>query len=195
VRLSAGQSFEFGGMQIRVLAPLASWAPAAEPRNNDSLVTHFQYGETAFLMGRGRRESGGAGSSCAVPYSRRPAQGRSQRQPDQHDTGAIGRSPPTMGSDFRRRAQHIRPPSEGDSKASPGCGSAYIPHGPAGSSNVLPGWARGQRAVGVSPLMSTSAVSSSPPVDVRDSSIRRRASSASSWRTRITMPPKPGNMS
>jgi competence protein ComEC len=50
VRLSAGQSFEFGGMQIRVLAPLASWAPAAEPRNNDSLVTHFQYGETAFLM-------------------------------------------------------------------------------------------------------------------------------------------------
>jgi competence protein ComEC len=33
-----------------VLSPPATWQTAAEPRNNDSLVVHFSYGRTGFLL-------------------------------------------------------------------------------------------------------------------------------------------------
>ena len=49
-RRSAGERFEFGGMQVHVLAPPADWVAVTQPRNNDSLVVHFQYGETSFLL-------------------------------------------------------------------------------------------------------------------------------------------------
>ena len=42
--------FDFGGLQVRVLSPPRDWRPAAEPRNNDSLVLRFGYGSTAFLL-------------------------------------------------------------------------------------------------------------------------------------------------
>jgi competence protein ComEC len=42
--------FPFGGLQVRVLSPPRTWQPAAEPRNNDSLVLRFAYGSTAFLL-------------------------------------------------------------------------------------------------------------------------------------------------
>ncbi|HEY6937327.1 MAG TPA: ComEC/Rec2 family competence protein, partial [Terriglobales bacterium] len=42
--------FPFGGLQVRVLSPPRDWQPAAEPRNNDSLVLRFAYKSTAFLL-------------------------------------------------------------------------------------------------------------------------------------------------
>jgi competence protein ComEC len=42
--------FGFGGIAVRVLSPPATWQTAAEPRNNDSLVVHFSYGRTGFLL-------------------------------------------------------------------------------------------------------------------------------------------------
>lgn len=42
--------FRFGGLQVSVLSPPRDWRPAAEPRNNDSLVLRFAYGSTAFLL-------------------------------------------------------------------------------------------------------------------------------------------------
>ena len=43
-------TFGFGGIQVRVLSPPRDWALDREPRNNDSLVLHFTYGNTAFLL-------------------------------------------------------------------------------------------------------------------------------------------------
>jgi competence protein ComEC len=50
VQYSAGDAFDYGGMRVRVLAPQRTWIPETEPRNNDSMVVHFQYGQTAFLL-------------------------------------------------------------------------------------------------------------------------------------------------
>ncbi|HKU20029.1 MAG TPA: ComEC/Rec2 family competence protein [Terriglobales bacterium] len=50
VRLRGDDDFAFGGVQVRVLSPPPGWQPAAEPRNNDSLVLRFAYGGTAFLL-------------------------------------------------------------------------------------------------------------------------------------------------
>lgn len=49
-RLRGDDEFSFGGLQIRVLSPPRDWQPAAQPRNNDSLVLHFAVGRTAFLL-------------------------------------------------------------------------------------------------------------------------------------------------
>ena len=45
-----GDTFAFGGATVRVLAPARDWQPAAEPRNNDSMVLHIQYGGTAAVL-------------------------------------------------------------------------------------------------------------------------------------------------
>ena len=50
VRLRGDDDFAFGGVQVRVLSPPRGWQPAAEPRNNDSLVLRFAYGGTSFLL-------------------------------------------------------------------------------------------------------------------------------------------------
>jgi competence protein ComEC len=50
VERSGDDEFRFGGVQVRVLSPPRDWRPAAEPRNNDSLVLRFAYGSTAFLL-------------------------------------------------------------------------------------------------------------------------------------------------
>src|SRR5579863_7323437 len=46
----------FGGAHVRVLSPPRGWLPAAEPRNNDSLVLRFACRNTAFLL-EGNAES------------------------------------------------------------------------------------------------------------------------------------------
>jgi len=48
--LRAGDSAALGGVQIRVLAPLANYEPGAEPNNNDSLVLHVAYRGTSVLL-------------------------------------------------------------------------------------------------------------------------------------------------
>lgn len=50
VRLRGEDEFDFGGAHVKVLSPPRGWQPAAEPRNNDSLVLRFAYGDTAFLL-------------------------------------------------------------------------------------------------------------------------------------------------
>ena len=48
--MRAGDSAILGDTQIRVLAPLASYSPGAEPSNNDSLVLHVSYKATSVLL-------------------------------------------------------------------------------------------------------------------------------------------------
>ncbi len=46
----AGQSFEFGGVAVRVLNPQPEWQPRDPPQDDESLVLHMQYGDTAALL-------------------------------------------------------------------------------------------------------------------------------------------------
>jgi competence protein ComEC len=46
----AGQSLDFGGEAVRVLAPMADYKPGDEPANNDSLVLRVAEGKTAVLL-------------------------------------------------------------------------------------------------------------------------------------------------
>jgi competence protein ComEC len=48
--LRAGDALPLGAAQVRVLAPLAGYAPGKEPSNNDSLVLHVAYGATSVLL-------------------------------------------------------------------------------------------------------------------------------------------------
>jgi competence protein ComEC len=48
--LKQGDACGLGPVACRVLAPLASQAPAARPHNNDSLVLELRYGRHAFLL-------------------------------------------------------------------------------------------------------------------------------------------------
>jgi competence protein ComEC len=50
VRRSGGDSFQFGGAQVRILSPPRDWQLAAKPRNNDSLVMEISYQRTAALL-------------------------------------------------------------------------------------------------------------------------------------------------
>ncbi len=50
VRRRAGESFPFGGTEVRVFSPPPGWQPAARPRNNDSLVMRIKYGDSAVLL-------------------------------------------------------------------------------------------------------------------------------------------------
>ncbi len=45
-----GDSFAFGGTTVRVLSPAHDWKTTSQPRNNDSLVLHFTYGQSAALL-------------------------------------------------------------------------------------------------------------------------------------------------
>jgi len=47
---AAGDSFEFGGASVRVLAPKPDYRPAKAPANNDSLVLRVSYGGTSALL-------------------------------------------------------------------------------------------------------------------------------------------------
>jgi competence protein ComEC len=49
-QLTAGNAFEFGGMQIRVLNPQPGWEPHNPPQDDESLVLHIQYGQTSALF-------------------------------------------------------------------------------------------------------------------------------------------------
>ena len=52
LRHTAGDLFDFDGVQVRVLAPRPDYHPAATPGNNDSLVLQMRYGgSTALLEG------------------------------------------------------------------------------------------------------------------------------------------------
>lgn len=58
VRRAEGDTFDFGGAAVRVLAPPRGWQTSARPANNDSLALHLAYGETAvFLEGDAERSS------------------------------------------------------------------------------------------------------------------------------------------
>jgi competence protein ComEC len=46
----AGDTFEFGGVDIQVLSPPRDWAPAEKVRNDDSLAMRFAFGNTSLLM-------------------------------------------------------------------------------------------------------------------------------------------------
>lgn len=46
----AGETFDFEGVRVRVLAPEADYHPAAMPGNNDSLVLQMHYGRTTALL-------------------------------------------------------------------------------------------------------------------------------------------------
>ncbi len=50
VPLLAPAHFTFGGAQVEVLAPLPGYLPAAEPKNNDSLVLRVTSGRHSFLL-------------------------------------------------------------------------------------------------------------------------------------------------
>jgi competence protein ComEC len=49
-RLHAGDSFQFGGAIVQVLAPAADYTPRAQAENNDSLVLRVVYQETSALL-------------------------------------------------------------------------------------------------------------------------------------------------
>jgi len=49
-RMSAGESFEFGGVHVRILAPAATYHPGARAMNDDSLVMRIRYENTAALL-------------------------------------------------------------------------------------------------------------------------------------------------
>ena len=52
----AGDSFEFGGLHIRVLNPQPGWEPHDPPQDDESLVLHVQYeGTSALLVGDSHR--------------------------------------------------------------------------------------------------------------------------------------------
>lgn len=46
----AGDTFSFGGVSIRVLAPGRDYRPGKTPSNNDSLVLQIRYGQTSALL-------------------------------------------------------------------------------------------------------------------------------------------------
>jgi competence protein ComEC len=48
--LHAGDSFQFGGATVQVLAPAADYTPRAQAENNDSLVLRIVYQETSALL-------------------------------------------------------------------------------------------------------------------------------------------------
>ncbi|HSB75873.1 MAG TPA: ComEC/Rec2 family competence protein, partial [Terriglobales bacterium] len=50
LELRGQDEFQFGGIEARVLSPPRNWLPAAEPRNNDSLVLRLSYGDSSFLL-------------------------------------------------------------------------------------------------------------------------------------------------
>ncbi len=50
VRRSEGDIFDFGGTRVTVFAPPSDWQTTAQPRNNDSLVLHFSYGDSSCLL-------------------------------------------------------------------------------------------------------------------------------------------------
>ena len=50
IRRKAGEQFDFGGATVRVIAPAADWKPAKRPANNDSLVLHVAFLDTAALL-------------------------------------------------------------------------------------------------------------------------------------------------
>lgn len=48
--LRAGDTVAFGSSKVDVLAPFASYAPGAEPANNDSMVLHVAYENSSVLL-------------------------------------------------------------------------------------------------------------------------------------------------
>ena len=46
----ATDEFAFGGIEVHALSPPRDWIPAQSPRNDDSLVLQFTYGDSALLI-------------------------------------------------------------------------------------------------------------------------------------------------
>jgi len=79
----AGDLFEFGGMEVRVLSPPADWTPGPQARNDDSLVVHLQWERPPRCskeMPR-RQSSGGWQRSTRRPTSSKSATMAVRRAP------------------------------------------------------------------------------------------------------------------
>jgi competence protein ComEC len=50
VPMQSGKRFDFGGVEIEILAPLADYVPLDTPKNNDSLVMRLTYSARSFLL-------------------------------------------------------------------------------------------------------------------------------------------------
>jgi competence protein ComEC len=48
--LQAGDTFQFGGSTVQVLAPTRDYKPGTSPSNDDSLVLHITRGDTSVLL-------------------------------------------------------------------------------------------------------------------------------------------------
>ena len=49
-RHTAGESWDWGGTNVRVLSPPPDWQPKPKRMNDDSLVLLVRYGETSALL-------------------------------------------------------------------------------------------------------------------------------------------------
>ncbi len=49
-RHTAGESWDWGGTNVRVLSPPPDWQPKPKPKNDDSLVLLVRYGQTSALL-------------------------------------------------------------------------------------------------------------------------------------------------
>jgi competence protein ComEC len=50
IKRVAGDEFEFGGVEAKVLSPAADFVPGKEAKNDDSLVMEMRYGTTSALL-------------------------------------------------------------------------------------------------------------------------------------------------
>ena len=127
-------------------------------------------------------------------------EGSAPWQRDFHDSTAAGCGASSFCSDFRGCSQHLRSSPDRSARPAGGCPRPYLSDRSGRGGDVLSGRRNRQaRASGIQlvriyssfiPLISISAVSSLPGAR-RYSLITCRASSASSSRTRMMVPPTP----
>jgi len=168
IHRKAGDNIELGGSTVSILAPASNFGGSTLGR-----TTH-----------------------CSRATAGRSAQDRSSRQYDFNHTGTVGRGSSTLRGHLFWSAECLRPSANGSTQSVGAVEGSDISHRLERSRDFLSGWKRRQRSGGslISSLISTSAVSSFEG-DRRYSSINRRASAASSSRTRMTVPPTPGRIS
>ena len=79
--LHNGDTFDYGGARILVLAPLAGYVPASVPKNNDSLAFLIEFGKHRFLLTGDMEQAVELQIADILTAYRRP-EGRPPRQQD-----------------------------------------------------------------------------------------------------------------
>jgi competence protein ComEC len=74
-----GDAFEFGGAAVHVFSPPSDWALSKKPRNDDSLVLQFSYGNSALLMSR-KRSGASRNAGCVLISGRLRTTGAAPRR-------------------------------------------------------------------------------------------------------------------